>query len=428
MTIAFRDTLQSATTDTVNHTNITGLTAGDVYIEIAHNTGGGAAPVLDATYPFTAISTGPDAVGRNYTYGYRKATGSETGLVTTGFELTDIFFALTGVDQTTPVESFQGPGTFPATDKGRVAASTPTADNCWHVVVYADTNSGSTTITTPPSGYTLLAGPLNKPGQGTLYAYYKDLGAASSGVSTGAVDAQWSAGGGFGIAAGFIIKAAAGGSPAVEGSRRRRTNFRPGDKGTFSFGLGRFFQSRAANASNGIKAALPSSGALVGQLGGVAGTATHSAAAGAHPTSGALTGQLGGVAGSAAHATLHATSGALTGQIGGVGASAVRGIIPPTSRRKGGMWVKGKPPAPKPDAFADSLHRPFTPPAPVADAPEAESVVSPPPVNVFAAPSLAQALAELRIPPKPPSPHAPPRVRPAVEIPADILALLAKLK
>ena len=218
------------------------------------------------------------------------------------------------------------------------------------------------------------------------------------------------------------------GSAAVEGSRRRRTNFRPGDKGTFSFGLGRFFQSRAANASNGIKAALPSSGALVGQLGGVAGTATHSAAAGAHPTSGALTGQLGGVAGSAAHATLHATSGALTGQIGGVGASAVRGIIPPTSRRKGGMWVKGKPPAPKPDAFADSLHRPFTPPAPVADAPEAESVVSPPPVNIFAAPSLAQALAELRIPPKPPSPHAPPRVRPAVEIPADILALLAKLK
>lgn len=210
MTIALRGTVQATDTDTSSHTAIAGLTAGDVFIDIAHNTGGGAAPTLPGgSYPFTTIGTGTDSAGRNYTYGRRVATGAETGLVTTGFKLADTFFACSGVDNATPVESFQAPGTRPGGTVTRVAASTPTVDNCWHVLIFADTNSAGNTITTPPAGYTQLSF-IPVAGQGSVYVYYKDLGPGSAGVSTGTKDATWSAGGGFGIGAGFILRAASG--------------------------------------------------------------------------------------------------------------------------------------------------------------------------------------------------------------------------
>lgn len=173
-------------------------------------------------------------------------------------------------------------------------------------------------------------------------------------------------------------------------------------------------------------------GALVGQLGSVAGTAAHTAAAASHATSGALVGQLGTLASTALHSIPHASSGALiapgailsaTSTHTGVGSTPIR-------RRGGGLWVKGKPPAAKPDPFAKSLHRQFTLPVERGEesALSVDSAMQPPPYNSFAAPALVEALASRRNPPKPPSHQAPPIIQPVVQIPDDILALLRKME
>lgn len=205
MTISIVGAVQTARGTPATHGAISGIAVGDLYIEFAHNAGGGSVPVLDTTSPFTTLVTGADMVGRNFTYGYRERDGTEGTLATTsgaGLGLVDIFFALTGVDPTTPIESLvsaNSTGVSPS-----IAASTPTADNCWHVVVFANTNSGDL-LTTPPAGYTLLGSRVIN-GQGNIYAYYKDLGPGSSGVSTGAVSATYAASIG-GRATGFIVRA-----------------------------------------------------------------------------------------------------------------------------------------------------------------------------------------------------------------------------
>lgn len=211
MTIALRSTVQTSQGTPSTHTAITGIVTGDLYIDIAHNTGGGTAPALDATSAFTTMGSGTDSSGRTWRYGYRVRDGSEGTLSATGAAaLADIFFALQGASG---IESFQSANTGVVTTY-TIPASTPTADNCWHVIVAATTSAGGNTIPTPPTGYTLL-GSRAVSGQGTIYAYYKDLGAGSSGVSTGTVSATWSTTAG-GLAAGFIVKPAASG-PAVTG-------------------------------------------------------------------------------------------------------------------------------------------------------------------------------------------------------------------
>jgi hypothetical protein len=211
MTIAIRGTVQSGSgTNGINHTAITGVTAGDLYLDIAHNTGGASGPTLDATYTFTSIGSGTDGSGRTWNYGRRVATGAETGMVVTatGSQPANIFLALSGIDTTTPIESYvQANGSFGTT--AICAASTPTADNCWHVVVFAETNSGSRTLTTP-SGYTALGSFVNVAGQGSMYAFYKDLGAGSSGVSTGTVSGVWN-NNTIPFSAGFIVRSGASG-------------------------------------------------------------------------------------------------------------------------------------------------------------------------------------------------------------------------
>jgi len=213
MTIALVSTVQTSQGTPSTHAAITGIATGDLYIDIAHNTGGGTVPVLDPTSTFTTITTGTDGGGRNFTYGSRLRTGTEGALATTSGStvLADIFFALTGVDQTTPIESIvSANGTASATRT--VTGSTPTKDNCWHVVVYANTVNANT-ISTPPPGYTLL-GNRAVSGQGNIYAYYKDLGAGSSGVSTGNVDAVYP-GTASGRVVGFIVRPAAATLPSL---------------------------------------------------------------------------------------------------------------------------------------------------------------------------------------------------------------------
>lgn len=73
-------------------------------------------------------------------------------------------------------------------------------------------------------------------------------------------------------------------------------------------------------------------GALTGQIGSVAGSATHVAI---HGTSGAFTGQLGSVAGSAARKRAMASSGALTGQIGSISGAAARAAAAVTHAASG---------------------------------------------------------------------------------------------
>ena len=224
MTLALVSTVQTATGTPVNHSAITGIATGDLYLEFAHNMGGGTAPVLDTTSTFTTLATGTDGAGRNYTYGYRVRTGTEGTLSTTSAStaLADIFLGITGVDSTTQIESFQSTnGSFSATQT--VPASTPTTDNCWHVIAFADSNDGTNTISTPPAGYTLL-GNITASGQGSIYAYYKALGAGSSGVSTGTPSAVWT-GSMLGLASGFIVRpSAGGGGPTFPAASSKRFN------------------------------------------------------------------------------------------------------------------------------------------------------------------------------------------------------------
>lgn len=213
MTISLVSTVQTSEGSPATHSAITGIATGDLYIDLAHNTGGVTAPALDTTSTFTTIDSGTDWSGRTYAYGYRKRTGSEGTLAATGtVALVDIFFGLTGVDATTQVESVTTTSSVGTTYT--VSASTPTANNCWHVLVISDTNSDATSIPTPPTGYAQLA-TYKKTGQGALWAFYKDLGAGSSGVSTGSVTVTFSGGTAGGQAVGFIVRAASAGGATV---------------------------------------------------------------------------------------------------------------------------------------------------------------------------------------------------------------------
>lgn len=206
MTISLVSTVQTSQGTPSTHAAITGIANGDLYVDLAHNTGGGTAPALDATSTFTTLGNGTDSGGRTWRYGYRIRTGTEGTLSATGAAaLANIFFGLTGISG---VESFAS-----TNNTSTIPASTPTADNCWHIIVSAYTSAGGNTIATPPSGYTLL-GSRAVAGQGTIYAYYKDLGAGSSGVSTGTVAVTWTTGSGD-LAAGFIVKPAAATLPSI---------------------------------------------------------------------------------------------------------------------------------------------------------------------------------------------------------------------
>ena len=214
MTIALVGTVQTSQGTPSTHAAITGIANGDLYVDLAHDTGGGTAPALDATSTFTTLGNGTDSGGRTWLYGYRIRTGTEGTLSATGgAALTNIFFGLTGISG---VESFAS-----TNNTSTIPASTPTADNCWHIIVSVYTSAGGNIIATPPSGYTLL-GSVAVAGQGTIYAYYKDLGAGSSGVSTGTVAVTWTTGSGD-LAAGFIVKPAASGPTVTSTSSASNT-------------------------------------------------------------------------------------------------------------------------------------------------------------------------------------------------------------
>jgi len=218
MTIALRGTVQSATAFPVNHSAITGLAANDLILDIASNHNGGTAPVFDTTYTFTTIATGAYASTRNYHYGRRIATGAETGIVTTsGASLAGVlYFALQAIDTTTPIESYVSQeNTFGTSCP--FPASTPTTDNCWHIVLAQNTSS-TDTISTGPTGYTALGSAISA--QGAAYAWYKDLGAGSSGVATSASTVTWT-GSISGFSAGFIVRPSASvtSDPAASTSR-----------------------------------------------------------------------------------------------------------------------------------------------------------------------------------------------------------------
>ena len=264
MTIALVGTVQTSQGSPATHAAITGIANGDLYVDLAHDTGG-TAPALDATSTFTTLGNGTDSGGRTWLYGYRIRTGTEGTLSATGGAgLANIFFGLTGISG---VESFAS-----TNNTSTIPASTPTADNCWHIIVSAYTSAGGNIIATPPSGYTLL-GSSAVAGQGTIYAYYKDLGAGSSGVSTGTVAVTWTFGSGD-LAAGFIIKSAASGptvtsvtqtsggtegSPAVmtvslSGATSGSKNFAATLAGVTATGSGTDFTSDLSSAtySNGV--------------------------------------------------------------------------------------------------------------------------------------------------------------------------------
>jgi hypothetical protein len=120
----------------------------------------------------------------------------------------NIFFALSGTSGV--VESAQS-GTTGFTATHTIPASTPTSDNCWHILFFSNNSNDAVTFVTPPAGYTALAS-LQVVGQGHIHAFYRDLGAGSSGVSTGAQSGVWSAGC-LGLLFGFIVKPDAGGPP-----------------------------------------------------------------------------------------------------------------------------------------------------------------------------------------------------------------------
>lgn len=208
MTISLRGTVQTADAFPVNHTAISGLAADDLILDIACNHNGGTAPVFDSTYTFTTIATGTAASTRNYHYGRRVATGAETAMDTTsGATLGGILYlALQGIDTTTPTESYAYQENSFAT-ACPFPASTPTTDNCWHILIAQD-SSNTNSIASPPSGYTSFGSGISA--QGALYVFYKDLGAGSSGVSTGAVSATWGTASAT-AAASFIVRAGASG-------------------------------------------------------------------------------------------------------------------------------------------------------------------------------------------------------------------------
>ena len=139
MTIAIVSTAQTTTGSPSNHAAITGVATGNLYLDIAHNAGGGTAPALDTTSAFSTISSGTDAAGRTFTYGFRVRTGAEGSLSATGSgTLLDIFFAVSGNNTSTPIESIQQLLSFGGAQT--VPASTQTEDNAFHILIYANTN------------------------------------------------------------------------------------------------------------------------------------------------------------------------------------------------------------------------------------------------------------------------------------------------
>lgn len=222
MTISLRGTLQSDTAFPVNHSAISGLAANDLLLDLAANHNGGTAPVFDTTYTFTTIATGAFASTRNYSFGRRIATGSETAMDTTsGASLGGIlYFALQAIDTTTPIESYVSQENSYGTSCA-FPASTPTTDNCWHIVMAHNTSS-TDTISAGPTGYMPLGSALSA--QGSVYAWYKDLGAGSSGVATSASTVTWSGTGILPFAAGFIVRPSTGGGSSDPAATTTRFN------------------------------------------------------------------------------------------------------------------------------------------------------------------------------------------------------------
>jgi hypothetical protein len=208
MPIAIRGTVQTATGTPVNHSAIAGITTGDLYIDYLQNLGAAGTLATDPTSVFTSIATagsGADAglVAR------RTRTGTEGTLTASGGSVMgNIFFALSGTSGV--VESAQS-GTTGFTATHTIPASTPTSDNCWHILFFSNNSNDAVTFVTPPAGYTALSS-LHVVGQGRIHAFYRDLGAGSSGVSTGAQSGVWSASC-LGLLFGFIVKPDAGGPP-----------------------------------------------------------------------------------------------------------------------------------------------------------------------------------------------------------------------
>lgn len=211
---------------------ISGISAGDLYIDLGHNIGSGATALShDPTSTFTTFLSGSDSSGsRLYDYARRIATGAEGTLTTNGATngLTSAFFALSGVDTTTPMESIQSavPTFSGSWSASTIPASTPTTDNCWHVISFLTTDALTETFTTP-SGYTLLAAAGSWPsvGSGGMQIFYKALGAGSSGVATAAISSAWSTNG-SGLAAGFIVRPASvtASDPSASTSHSRQSN------------------------------------------------------------------------------------------------------------------------------------------------------------------------------------------------------------
>lgn len=214
MTIALVSTVQTAAaTSPVNHSAISGVAAGNLYLDFCVNNADSTVPSLDSTYAFTSIESGSTEYGAvfgGFNLGYRVASGAESALdaSASGKPLSNIFFALSGVDPTTPIESYQRGDTYAHGGSGNedCPASTSTVDNAWHVIVFTSMDATNSTYVSGLEDYTQLgvAGPS---GSNYLYVFYKQLGAAgSTGVKSILLSADFN-----GLLSGFIVRPAASG-------------------------------------------------------------------------------------------------------------------------------------------------------------------------------------------------------------------------
>jgi len=142
------------------------------------------------TSGWTVLDTRTDAnTGQTQWIGYKVATGSgDVPTFTSTGTIKCSYWAFTGQDPSTPQESFAitQMNNFGGATNVNVPSPnvTPTTDNCFHCVFYGEA-ANVATVSSGPAGYTQCFAPDNA-GQSLHAAYYKALGAGSSGVAVSA--------------------------------------------------------------------------------------------------------------------------------------------------------------------------------------------------------------------------------------------------
>lgn len=153
---------------------------------------------------FTVIGSGTDGASENYVYAYKVAGGSEPA--TYSFSSTAnphvvSLWAMSGVDNTTPVEAYSSINRN-NTATPAAPAATPTVNNVWMVSLFYDSQQANT-VSAGPSGMTQLD--FQHPGAIAQTAYYVSLGTVA-GNPQGPNTLTWGTAGAYGEAASYIVR------------------------------------------------------------------------------------------------------------------------------------------------------------------------------------------------------------------------------